>query len=157
MRIGIVGDIHGGYFDLKAAVSAMGKVDHLLFTGDGYRDIQRLREEKPLLVQGVAGNCDFASEFPADQLIILDGFKIWLTHGHYYGVKSDLTRLAEAGREQGADLVIFGHTHQPLDTLVDDIRLFNPGTLCRERAYRGISYGMVETGPTGLKTAIIRL
>ncbi len=157
MRIGVVGDIHGAYDELKRAVAALGPVDQLLFTGDGYRDICRLRDESKLFVQGVAGNCDFGSEFPASQLLYLDGHKVLLTHGHYYGVKNGLRRLGEAGREQGAVLVVFGHTHQPLLDTWNGIQLFNPGTLSRERAYQGLTYGVLETTPTGVTAYLQRL
>ena len=150
MRVGVVGDIHGNYYDLQRAVTAMGPIDHLLFTGDGYRDICRLREETGLLVRGVVGNCDFGSEFPADDLIWLDQYQLWLTHGHYYGVKQGLTRLGEAGRARKVDLVVFGHTHQAISTTWNEVNLFNPGTLSRERSYQGISYGIIETGSQGL-------
>ena len=150
IRVGVVGDIHGNYYDLKRAVAAMGKIDHLLFTGDGYRDIYRLREETQLFVRGVVGNCDFGSGFPSEELFTLDEYQIFLTHGHCYGVKQELNRLGEAGRAKGADLVVFGHTHQPLSSLWYEIKLFNPGTLSRERSQQGISYGMIETGPQGL-------
>jgi uncharacterized protein len=150
MRVGVVGDIHGNYYDLKRAIDAMGQIDHLLFTGDGYRDICRFRDESNLLVRGVVGNCDFGSEFPREDLIWLDDYKILLTHGHYFGVKQGLTRLGEAGREKKADLVVFGHTHQPLSTTWNEINLFNPGTLSREGAYQGLSYGIIETGKQGL-------
>ncbi|TCL74177.1 hypothetical protein EDC14_1004113 [Hydrogenispora ethanolica] len=157
MRVGVVGDIHGSYHELRKAVRAMGKIDHLLFTGDGYRDICRLREETGLFVRGVAGNCDFVSEFPLEQTFQLDEFKILLAHGHQYGAKTGLSRLGQAGREQGAALVVFGHTHQPLSTTWNEIRLLNPGTLSRERSYGGVSYGIIETGAAGLNMYLQQL
>ncbi len=157
VRVGVVGDIHGNYQELKQAVQAMGKIDHLLFTGDGYRDIRRLQDETMLYVRGVIGNCDFVSEFPLEQIFNLDQFKVLLAHGHQYGVKTGLSRLGQAGREQGVDLVVFGHTHQPLNSSWNEIKLFNPGTLSRERSYRNVSFGMIETGAAGLNLSLHQL
>ena len=42
MRVGVVGDIHGSYYVLKQAVKGMGRIELLLFTGDGYREIRQV-------------------------------------------------------------------------------------------------------------------
>lgn len=150
MRVGVVGDIHGNYEDLKEALRQMGAIDHLIFTGDGIREINRLQEETEIMVRGVRGNCDFLGGFPYDDLFHLDRYKVFLTHGHIYDVKSGLARLGKIGQAKGADLVVFGHTHIPEITDWYEVRLFNPGTLYRERSYGGISYGIIEITPEGI-------
>lgn len=157
MRIGVVGDIHGNYEGLCEAVRRMGRLDLLLFTGDGYREISRLSGESNLPIEGVAGNCDFAAAYPLEQTMGYDGCRILLTHGHKYGVKNGLTRIGLAAREKQVDLVVFGHTHQALDTDWYGVRLFNPGSLSLERASAGPSYGLIETDGDGIKTKIFKL
>jgi uncharacterized protein len=150
MRAGVVGDIHGSYYLLRQSIRSMGRIDLLLFTGDGYRDITRLRDEINLRIEGVSGNCDFYSEYPDEQVLCLDKFRILLTHGHLYRVKNDLDELGAAGRSNSVSLVVFGHTHLPLSTDWYGIKLFNPGSLSRERACRGTTYGIIETTDSGL-------
>jgi putative phosphoesterase len=157
MRIGVVGDIHGNYYGLKQAIREMGRIEMLLFTGDGYREISRVQTETDLRIEGVAGNCDFSSLFPTEQILYLGDIKILLTHGHLYNVKNDLTRISMAGREQGAHLVVFGHTHEPLSTDWYEVKLFNPGSLSVERSYRGASYGVIEFSSKGINPVINRL
>lgn len=157
MRIGVVGDIHGNYNGLKQAIREMGRIETLLFTGDGYREISKLQEEVDLRIEGVAGNCDFCSMYPPEQIIYLEGYKILLTHGHLHGVKTDLTRLGMSGREQGVQLVVFGHTHEPLSTDWYEVKLFNPGSLSIERSHRGPSYGIIEISESGINAVINRL
>lgn len=157
MRIGVVGDIHGNYYGLKQAVREMGRIEMLLFTGDGHREISRLQEETDLRIEGVVGNCDFCSMYPTEQLLYLDRFKVLLTHGHLQGVKADLTRIGMAGRSQGANLVVFGHTHEPISTDWYEVKLFNPGSLSVERSYRGPSYGVIEISEAGINAVINRL
>lgn len=157
MRIGVVGDIHGNYHGLKQAVRDMGHIDMLLFTGDGYREISRLKDEIEVPIEGVTGNCDFCSTYPPEQTLYLDNYKVLLTHGHLYGVKNDLTRLGMTGREQEVQLVVFGHTHEPLNSDWYEVKLFNPGSLSVERSYRGPSYGMIEISDSGINTVINRL
>lgn len=157
MKLGAVGDIHGNYFGLEQAISEMGPIDGLLFTGDGIGDIRRLREMSDLPVWGVQGNCDFYSDFPEEVCLELASVSIFLTHGHLYRVKSGLARLAEVGKAKGAQLVVFGHTHQPLLEGNSTLILFNPGTLCEERSYDALSYGLVELDDRGIHPTLHRL
>ena len=150
MRVGVVSDIHGNFEGLRLAVERMGRIDRLLFTGDGYRDISRLREETNLIVEGVAGNCDLFTEYPAELVTYIEQYKVLLTHGHLYGVKNGLTRIGLAGRAQEVSLIVFGHTHLPLSDIWYEVGLFNPGTLSRDRGGKAPSYGIIETTPQGL-------
>lgn len=157
MRIGVVGDIHGNFFDLKEAIGEMGRIDQLLFTGDGYRDISRMVDLLDIPITGVRGNCDFYTEYPLEQIIYLGKIKVLLTHGHNYGVKQDLTKIGLAAQEKGCQLVVFGHTHQPLSDQWHGIKLFNPGALSRERSVNGPSYGLVEIADSQVKLNNVRL
>lgn len=154
MRIGVVGDIHSSYSQLKQAFREMGKVDLLFFTGDGYRDISRLQQESALQVVGVVGNCDFYSEFPSEQILQIEDYKILLTHGHLYSAKTGLQSLGMAGRAKEVQLVVFGHTHEPVSTDWYEIKLFNPGALSLERSQRGPSYGLIEITKSGMNCTI---
>ena len=151
MRIGVLGDIHGNLRGLERALRTMGPIDHLLFTGDGYREISKIKHNLSVPIIGVAGNCDFSTEYPSEQIFQLESHQVMLTHGHRYGVKQGLTTISLAGRERGVNLIVFGHTHLPLNTEWEGIKLFNPGTLCPERAYRGVTYGMIEIDRDKLK------
>lgn len=152
MRAGVVSDIHGSYQHLQRALRAMGQIDLLIHAGDGYRDLLKLRRElDSLAVQAVAGNCDLQADCPEETIFRLDQWRIFLTHGHLYGVKSDLRRLAARGRELGVDLVIFGHTHRPERREERGLTLFNPGSLYPARAYGCLSYGVIETGGGNLR------
>ena len=157
IRVGVVGDIHGNYEGLERVVERLGRIEMLLFTGDGYREIDKLTETLRTPVVGVAGNCDLVTEYPAEQTLFLRDTKILLTHGHIYGVKNGLTRLGLAARAAGAQLVVFGHTHQPLVDNWQEINLLNPGSLSGERSYRGPSYGVIEVSPAGIKLSLERL
>ena len=51
-----------------------------------------------------------------------------ITHGHRYSVKYQLDSLLNAAYFQQANLVLFGHTHRALHTVVEGIHLVNPGS-----------------------------
>lgn len=102
--------------------------DGIFFLGDCIRDGRTLSARFPHTpAYLVKGNCDWGEG--EERLILeLEGVRFLLTHGHLHGVKQGLLRLALAGREAGADIVCFGHTHQALNTAEPGIWLFNPGT-----------------------------
>ncbi|NLG85292.1 MAG: metallophosphoesterase [Firmicutes bacterium] len=153
MRIGVVSDIHGSYEHLLRAVEAMEPIELLLHAGDGWADLVRWRREHPAVpVEMVVGNCDFPpvnAGYSVELVLNLANKKVLLTHGHLFGAKTDLHRLARRGREIGADLVVFGHTHRPVVLRWGEILLFNPGALSAARCYGRPSYGLLEISPDG--------
>lgn len=155
MRAGVVSDTHGRRPEVFRALSAMGSIDLLIHAGDGLEDISAWRRANPSLpLMAVAGNCDFACGRPEEILFSLGTWKVFLTHGHRYGVKGGLDTLRARGRAVGADLVIFGHTHRADRIDGEGPILFNPGSLSQPRAPGGRSYGMIEAGPDGLTLSL---
>lgn len=141
---------------MAESVAQMGEIDLLLHAGDGAHEIQRLARFFPSLrIRAVGGNCDYLSYFDRELVISAEQCKIFLTHGHLYEVKKDLGRLVSRGRELGADLVVFGHTHLPVVHREEGIILFNPGSLSATRCYGTPSYGLVELSATVIKPEII--
>lgn len=76
------------------------------------------------------------------------GKKILLCHGHEYGVKSGYLNLQYAAREKGADIVLFGHTHQVFYDQTSQLAMLNPGSIGEPRYYGKNSYGIliIENG-----------
>ena len=50
---------------------------------------------------------------------------------HLFGVKRELTALADAARERGAQLALFGHTHVQCLETIGGVTLLNPGAAGR--------------------------
>ena len=56
---------------------------------------------------------------------------MYMTHGHLHGVKTGLERLLTAARNEGAQMVLYGHTHQADYHIEEDgLYVLNPGS-CR--------------------------
>ncbi len=128
MKILVFSDTHGHTRGILSAVARHRDADAVFFLGDGTRDADELADEFPRLrLYRVRGNCDFASFDPVDGLVPLGGFVFYYTHGHLHYVKAGCTELAEAARARGADVALFGHTHEPLCESVNGVTLFNPG------------------------------
>ena len=89
----------------------------------------------------VPGNCDYAPTVPQSLTLEFDDVRVFMTHGHIYGVKRDLTALAGAAKDAGAQLALFGHTHIQHMEERNDITLLNPGTAGR---FGRSGYAVVE-------------
>lgn len=141
MKLLVVSDSHGDTRALYRTVEREKDADAVLFLGDGIRDVEALREERPSLrLYAVRGNCDFAAFDPIDGLAAFGGVLFYYTHGHRYSVKSGTQALAEAAAARGAQAALYGHTHQPALCEAQGVTLFNPGALCRTG---GGSYGVI--------------
>ena len=150
MKLLVLSDSHGREHLIRRVLLMHPKADALLFLGDGISDFLNLSD----LLSGktflpVKGNNDWASTAPLSQEITFEQVKLFLTHGHAYHVKYGLDSLIRAARNCGAQIVCFGHTHQPLDTYQDGLHIFNPGSIC----YSG-TYGQIDLLPGGILTSI---
>ena len=146
MNLLVFSDSHGrGSNMLEALSRQIKKPDAIIFLGDGLRDVSYC-EFGDIPLFAVSGNCDtfafYGNGIAENQIIMtLGGKKIMMTHGDLYGVKSGLGRLAKAADDREADVVLFGHTHEPLSLYLPEgdesfgfkiqkpLYLFNPGSI----------------------------
>lgn len=123
------------------------KVAHILHAGDISvpRILAELAQIAP--VSAVRGNRDWFgfSDLPYHRMLEFEGVRVGLTHGHgnwghylrdklrflIYGPQSfdHFTRRA-VRMLPGANVVIFGHNHEPMIKMVDDMLVVNPGSAC---------------------------
>ena len=147
-KILVVSDSHGVNMNLRKAIAAFGKrgeqLEMLLHLGDvgSHSGIQKLVD---CPVVAVRGNCDNNSELPGTQVVSIGKETAWLTHGHLYGCKMGTERMKEAARENGASIVIFGHTHMPLMENFSDMKVMNPGSISMPRQEGGCPTYLVIT------------
>ena len=133
MRILIVSDSHGRHYWLEEVVRRVGHIDMMLHLGDseGWDDYIAGLVDCPLKI--VAGNNDFFQGLDSELLFEIEGHRIFMTHGHRYGVNRGTDRLWYRGKELEADIVMFGHTHCPYLSEIDGITILNPGSISLPR------------------------
>jgi len=143
MRLGIIADTHGL---LRPEVfDAFQDVDHILHAGDiGSLDL--LTELEALApVMAVWGNTDdfsLRSRLPEIAEFELDGFAFLLLHGHQFGSP---TPEAVNAAYPDAEVIVYGHTHRPLLTIVDQVvTVMNPGGAGHRRFDLPASVGVME-------------
>lgn len=134
MRIGITGDTHGDQQALRRVVKQAPPVEQWFHTGDYAQDGLQLKQLTGLSVTGVLGNCDgMSQEANVDEILVLEGKRVWLTHGHRYMGHTHVEELVWWAKKLEVDIVIYGHTHVPMNTYYGDILLINPGSPSRPR------------------------
>jgi putative phosphoesterase len=146
MRLGVIADTHGllrpEVFDL------FGQVDHILHAGD-VGPLELLVELEALApVTAVYGNTDgfeVRARLPQVARVELDGFRLVVTHGDQFGSPTP-EKVQQAFPD--AEILIFGHTHRPLLTLVDVVvTVMNPGGAGPRRFDLPPSVGILELEP----------
>lgn len=157
MKVLIVSDTHGSDTNLERAVARETPFDMMVHCGDveGREIFIQALADGPCCI--VAGNNDFFSDLPREEEIYLDGNKVLVTHGHYYGVSMDLQGVVEEARARDCQAVFFGHIHKPVIQKRNGILVVNPGSLAYPRQQgRKPSYAVLFTDGQGGMEAEIR-
>jgi putative phosphoesterase len=146
VRLGVISDTHGllrpEVFDVFA------EVDHILHGGDVGRPaiLEKLGTIAPVTaVYGNTDGGDIRDRLPQVATIELDGFTIVVTHGDQFGSPTPERLQAAFPR---AEIIVYGHTHRPLLTLVDVVvTVMNPGGAGPRRFDLPPSVGILELEP----------
>ncbi|TFE00991.1 metallophosphoesterase [Jeotgalibacillus salarius] len=142
MKLLVVSDNHGDENIISEVKNRwISKVDYMLHAGDS--ELPYASETMSHFTK-VRGNCDFDSSYPEDALVECGDKKVFITHGHLYGIKSSLDRIRYKAEEQQADIVIFGHSHQLGAEMTDHILFLNPGSVRLPRDRNEPTYAVVE-------------
>lgn len=155
MKILVVSDTHGDFNSLLRAVKAQPDAEVIVHCGDGDEQVQLLKDTyKDKMIVGVRGNCDWNSFLPSKETLKICGKKIFITHGHLYNAKMGLYKVVCAAREEGADILLYGHTHIAMNTYEDGLYVMNPGSCSGYMA----SYGIIEITEKGdILTNIVKV
>lgn len=145
MTIILISDSHGNKAGIDRIFNTL-EFDYLFFTGDGLGDMGDYSYLEN--VYTVCGNCDFFSREVIDREVEIGGYKIFMTHGHKYGVKLGLSKLVEKAKEVGAQIVFYGHTHIQKIENIDNIYFINPGKFFKDISgkYRGLKIELSKNG-----------
>lgn len=138
MKILIVSDSHGLVSEL-GTLKKRHEEDVELFLHCGDSELSASEEVMKGYIT-VQGNCDYEDKFPTETTQEIADKKIFLTHGHLYGVKSSLNNLLYKAKEVGANIACFGHSHFLGMEVVDDVLFINPGSLRLPRGRKEQTY-----------------
>lgn len=152
MRILVVSDSHGDVFALRHAIEAQPTARMMIHLGDGERDMDTLLERLGnIKVVQLKGNEDHGPLTPYHSLEIVEGKRLFCTHGNREDVKGGTGKLEKVARKEHADIALFGHTHTPKNEYDEGLYLFNPGSI------RQGEYGVVDITKTGIACINMKL
>lgn len=128
MLIAVVSDTHRDSYAVNKVLKKIGNADVLIHLGDNVRDAVDLSQKFKGRTIYVKGNCDFSPSMKAERVEEIAGKKIFITHGHNFGVKFGLSRLRERAEFEGAHIALYGHTHVSSIVYEGGIWFINPGS-----------------------------
>ena len=130
MRALVFSDSHGRVAPMLEAVELY-QPDVLFHLGDVVRDAEKVKLAFPKVpFYQVRGNCDWGcGDYEEEGVARLAGKTVFYLHGHTQYVKSGLTHAVAKGRSLGADLMLYGHTHVPMERDYDGLLAVNPGAI----------------------------
>jgi putative phosphoesterase len=150
MKIGILSDTHG--LLRSEALSALQGVEHILHAGDigDALILDQLRLIAP--VTAVRGNIDRSgpcAKLPASEILELHRVTLYMLH--------DVHELDLDPRAAGIQVVVSGHSHQPLIEWKRGVLYFNPGSVGPKRFSLPVSLGFLEVSGAELTPSLYRI
>jgi len=113
----------------KKIIDAISTVDLIIHAGD-LTDIQVLKELRKLKwVKAVQGNMDsmeLKTVLPVKEIVEIENKRIGITHGSGspWGIEDRVRKMFESDH---IDVIVYGHSHQSQNTVINNILFFNPG------------------------------
>lgn len=164
MKYIFASDIHGSAYYCRKLIDAYKaeKADRLILLGDllyhgprndlpkeyAPKEVAAMLNSLKNEILAIRGNCEaevdqMMLEFPVlaeyAVLVLESGQTIYLTHGHHYNIDNPLPM-------KEGDIMIYGHTHVPLDEIRNGIRFLNPGSVSIPKQDSGHGYIICENG-----------
>lgn len=141
MKVLVLSDSHGNLKNMERAVE-LTVPRSIIHLGDCWRDAEELHDLYPRIpLEQVPGNCDFGRFEATERLLFLEDKRVLIAHGHTMNVKYGLLSAQYRAQEKGADILLFGHTHEPLVENDGALILLNPGSI-GDRSHP--TYGVLE-------------
>jgi uncharacterized protein len=137
MKILIVSDSHGRNQNLVKVIDKVSPIDLLVHLGDFEGKTESISDLVSCKCELVAGNNDFFTSADKEKLISIGNYRVFMTHGHRYGINYGTDRIKDMARSHWADMVFCGHTHRPLIEISDDVWVINPGSISQPRQEGG--------------------
>lgn len=91
----------------------------------------------------VKGNTDFYPEFPAEEIVSINGIRAFCAHGHVHQVNRTRDILVNQAKMHHCDFAFYGHTHVARYEEIDGVHVINPGSISQSRSRVEETYAVV--------------
>ncbi|MEA3489314.1 MAG: metallophosphoesterase family protein [Candidatus Omnitrophota bacterium] len=161
MKIGVIADTH---IPVSAARLPQKVYDYfkdcdlIIHAGDVVEmsvieELSKLAETKA--VQGNMDSPELKRRFPEKMVIDAGGKTIGVIHGR--GPSFRVKRMVGASFSKKPDIIIFGHSHSPVNEKINGTLFFNPGTPTDRVFARYRSFGIIEVDGDDVRGEIIEV
>jgi putative phosphoesterase len=148
--IGVISDTHG--LVRPEALNALDGVSRIIHAGDiGKPEVlERLGELAPVIaVRGNVDRGEWAAALPESRVFEIGRLRGLVLH--------NLKELSQHQSGEGIDLIISGHSHQPLITRRNGVLFVNPGSAGPRRFKLPISLALLRLDGEKLEAKLITL
>ena len=131
MRIGVLSDTHVRLLEElpEKVIDLISRVDLMVHAGDftSIGLLNGLRKLGPVTaVQGNMDSAEIKETLPVKELVEVENKRMGITHGS--GSPRGISeRVREMFSKDKVDIIIYGHSHQAQNEVIDGILFFNPG------------------------------
>lgn len=143
-RVLIFSDTHTDVAGMERVINESKGIDIILHLGDHARDAKRLSMLTQRNILAVLGNNDrFDEDAPEERVVEVNGFNIYMTHGHLVSASNRLEDLTKFAKEKGCSIALFGHSHVFESGIRNGVLYLNPGAVFRPRGDGIKSYAIL--------------
>ncbi len=137
MKLVVFSDVHRKKHLLERVLNFNLDSDYYISLGDSELPLSYLQSKNIIMVKG---NYPMDGGIHYEQVLRIEEFKIFITHGHKYDVRRGTHKLEEEAMINDYNICMFGHTHIAYAKEIDNVYYFNPGSVSRSRSYVPNSY-----------------
>ena len=158
MKIIALADTHSQPLP-KALLQDLQSADLIVHAGDFsdpevYEGLKAIKDIRA--VYGNMDGMDLRDVLPKEMIFDCEGVKIALAHGEG-NPDGIIPRLQKAFKGSGVQVVLFGHSHVPYNSMVDGVLFFNPGSPTDTIRSPYLSYGVLDVKDGKVKAKIVKL
>ena len=154
----VISDTHGNAEAVRTLLERYsGIVSAVIHLGDNVKDIAPFAKEGKdgIIYHIVNGNTDPPAEAYNERVIDIAGKRIFITHGHHFGVKTFLSVLEDKAKDLQVDACLFGHTHAAVTFESDGILFLNPGSTTAPAINHSRGYALLRITEEGAMKAML--
>ncbi len=158
MKIAVLSDTHSLPIPRKL-LEELTKVDLIIHAGDicdedTLKSLRKIKEVR--VVQGNMCDSSLKKKLPLKEYFECEGVQIGVYHGHGH-TKDAMINAKEQFQSLPVDIIIFGHSHQAFNKMIDGTLFFNPGSPNDVVKAKFFSWGLIEIRNSKIKAEIIKI
>ena len=140
IKIAIMSDNHGDQSQIEDFLEFEKNANYYIHCGDSESYNPQILNK----FYAVKGNNDWYLDLKKEMVFSIEDHRILIIHGNQAGYFNRAFILADLAKSKDCDMVVCGHTHVPMNEVVEGIRIINPGSTRLPRMGSDYQYCVLE-------------